>query len=279
MPDVFTTSEPRTEPDALRLRGTRAQGQSRPSILGVLGELLITGGVLVLLFLAWQLWWNDLVVAGQQRTDATELSQSWEKEAPAAPASTADTDEAGELPAPEYQGEPVVAAPAGLLEDFGVLYIPRFAEFEENYSRVITEGIDHTKVLNAGRMGHYPDTQMPGEIGNFVIAAHRSAWGGGLHWITDFELGDAIYVSTADGYYTYRFRDLEFVEPTAVDVLAPVPRKPEVEATNSLITLTTCNPLWSTAERVIAYGVFESFTPRSAGAPAEIAETVAEQGK
>ena len=253
------------------------QKRRQVSVVGVLGELLITAGVLVLLFLGWQLWWNDFIVAGQQRTDATELSQSWNKDNPAAPSKTAQPEET-EKPA-DTAADPVVAEQANHGDDFAILYVPRFAEHEKNYSRVITEGVDHVAILNAGRVGHYPDTQLPGEAGNFVLAAHRSAYGGGMHWITDFRLGDRIYVETADGWYSYAFRDLEFVPDTQIDVLAPVPRNAGVAPTDSIITLTSCNPLWSTAERVIAYGVFDSFRPRGAGAPAEITSAVAAHGE
>lgn len=249
----------------------RTLRKRRVSVVGVLGELLITAGVLVLLFLGWQLWWNDLIVAGQQRTDAAELSSSWTRAEPTTdPVPT-------EEPAESTTAEPVVTERASSGDDFAILYVPRFAEYEENYSRVITEGVDHTSILNAGRIGHYPSTQLPGEAGNFVLAGHRSAYGGGMHWITDFQLGDRIYIETADGWYSYVFRDLEFVPETQVDVLAPVPRHEGVEPSDSIVTLTSCNPLWSTAERVIAYGVFDSFQPRSAGAPAEITAAVAAQ--
>ena len=51
-----------------------------------------------------------------------------------------------------------------------------------------------------------------------------------MHEIEQLQLGDAIYIQTQDGWYTYRFRDLEYVTPETVDVLAPVPHQPEVAA-------------------------------------------------
>ncbi|WP_281533585.1 sortase domain-containing protein [Cryobacterium breve] len=84
-------------------------------------------------------------------------------------------------------------------------------------------------------------------------------------------------MQTADGYYTYRFRDLEYVQPTDVGVLAAVPHAPGATATDRIITLTSCNPLYSTAERIIAYGVFDSWQPISAGPPAELAAIIAAQ--
>jgi sortase A len=119
---------------------------------------------------------------------------------------------------------------------------------------------------------------MPGEVGNFAVAAHRSAFGGAMHLINELQLGDAVYVQTSDGYYTYRYRDTEYVAPSEVQVLAAVPNDPDQNAADSIITLTSCNPLYSTAERIIAYGMLESWQPLSAGAPVELASIIAAQG-
>lgn len=136
-------------------------------------------------------------------------------------------------------------------------------------------------VLNSMTLGigHYPGTQMPGQIGNFAIAAHRSAYGGGMHLINQLQLGDAIYVQTADGYFTYRFRDLQYVHASEVGVIAPVPDFAGVAPTDRIITLTSCNPLYSVAERIIAYGVFESWQPTSAGPPTALAPIIAAQAQ
>jgi sortase A len=229
----------------------------------VLGELLITAGVLVFLFLGWQLWWNDMMMANQQTQAASDISRRWIEQAPSTAGATAPPT------------EPVVSPRPAKGEAFAVLYIPRYGP---DYHRTIGEGTG-LSVLNSPRLGigHYPQTQMPGEVGNFAVAAHRSANGGGMHLIDTFQLGDPIYVQTADGYYTYRFRDLQYVKPSAVQVLAPVPNEPGAEPTDRIITLTSCNPLYSTAERVIAYGVFESWQPTSAGPPHDLAPIITAQ--
>ncbi|MET0589938.1 MAG: class E sortase [Naasia sp.] len=234
----------------------------RISPIGVLGELLVTAGVLVLLFLGWQLWWNDWILAGSQTTAAEELSREWHERTEAVPA-PAPSDESA--PAPDY-GAPVVAAEPDDGDVIANLYVPRFGE---DYVRTIAQGTG-TDVLNSTKLGigHYPGTQMPGDVGNFAIAAHRSAYGGGMHLIDDFRLGDPIVVETPDGWYTYRFTNLEYVLPTAVSVLDAVPQNPEAVAGDRVITLTSCNPLFSTDERIIAYGVLESWQPASAGRPA-----------
>ncbi|MEV1128594.1 class E sortase [Agromyces sp. NPDC049794] len=255
-------------------RARRGGGRRRLSVVGVLGELLVTAGVLILLFLGWQLWWNDAILAGQQSSAASDLSAEWLEEARAdrTDGGVADgTDE--QAPVVQDYGDPVVAAAFPDGDPFAIMYVPRFGDDSQ---RRIAEGIG-LGVLNSNALGvgHYPETQMPGEVGNFAIASHRSAYGGGMHEIEQLRLGDAIYIQTRDGWYTYRFRDLEYVTPETVDVLAPVPHHPDLQPTDRLITLTSCNPLYSTAERIIAYGVLESWQPSTAGPPAEIADVVA----
>lgn len=263
--DRVEPSETGERPEASAVPAPRVR--PRVSVVGVLGELLVTAGVLILLFLGWQLWWNDAILASQQSDAASDLSSEWDAEA------RADASDAPP-PAPEEYGDPVVdPTEYGNGDAFGVMYVPRFGEGSQ---RGIAEGVG-LDVLNSHRLGvgHYPETQMPGEVGNFAIAAHRSAYGGGMHEIEQLQLGDGIFIQTRDGWYTYRFRDLEYVTPETVEVLAPVPHHPDLTATDRIITLTSCNPLYSTAERIIAYGVLESWRPASAGPPEEIAAQVA----
>jgi sortase A len=233
----------------------------------VLGELLVTAGVLVLLFLGWQLWWNDMILAGSQTSAAQEQSREWSDRTEPVPAPTG-TDEAE----PQDYGDPIVAVEPEHGAVIANLYVPRFGA---DYVRTIAEGTT-TDVLNSTRLGigHYEGTQMPGAVGNFAVAAHRSAYGGGLHLIDEFELGDPIVVETEDGWYTYRFTNLEYVLPTAIGVLDQVPQHEGASAGDRIITLTSCNPLYSTSERIIAYGILDSWQPRSAGPPAEVADIV-----
>lgn len=221
----------------------------------------MTAGVFVFLFLGWQLWLNDIIVGSSQRDEALQLSQEFAGESPAPTSGAIDPE------VPTDFGEPVVAATPANADKFANLYVPRFGA---DYVRTVAQGVDQDPMLAEG-VGHYPQTQLPGQVGNFAVAGHRTTHGAPFKAISELQVGDAIYVQTADGWYTYRYRSTEYVRPTAVDVLLPVPRTPGVEATDRMITLTSCNPLFSAAERIIAYGVFDSWQPTSAGPPAEIA--------
>lgn len=241
----------------------------RVSVVGVMGELLITAGVVVMLFLGWYIWLDDIVSGTEQQIAAVEVQQEWQSEWERADAVT-------ERPQVD-PGEPVVAEPAEAGEVFATLIVPRFGE---DYVRKIAGGIDLATVLNNRQIGigHYLDTQMPGEMGNFAIAAHRTTYGAPFADIGELRVGDMLYVETADGWYEYAFRGLEYVWPTYVSVLEPVPREPEVAATDRFLTLTSCNPRFSSAERIIAYAVMENWYPRAGGPPAALSGIVEAAG-
>lgn len=243
----------------------------RVSVFGVLGELLITAGVLTLLYVGWQLWIGDLIYGAQRTAAGQELSQEWEQEytAPAPSESPSATPPADAEPAPV---EPVILPEAADAEKFAVMRIPRFGS---DYAWEIAGGVSRERTLDPIGIGHYPGTPMPGAVGNFAVAAHRTTWGAPFNRIAELHVNDAIVVETADGWYTYRFRTLEYVTPSEVEVLLPVPQIENAPAGSRYITLTSCSPMYAMTERIVAYGVFESFAPRASGPPAALTEGVA----
>jgi sortase A len=245
-----------------------ARPRRRVSVIGVLGELLMTAGVLVLLFLGWQVWLNDIIVGAEQTSAADELAEEWDD----APPSPIPSGAATGTPAPVDPGEPVVMAKPASAQSFANLIVPRLGT---DYRRPIAEGVGFDVLNNKTTgIGHYPQTQLPGEVGNFAIAAHRTTYGAPFHDINQLLVGDSMYVETQDGWYKYVYRATEYVRPTGVGVLEPVPQMEGATSTDRLITLTSCHPYFSAAERIIAYGVFDSWYPRASGAPAEIADLV-----
>lgn len=232
------------------------------SVVAAIGEVLVTAGVVALLFVAWQLWIGDLIIGAQHNAAAQDLSQQWAADAPAPTVSATTT--ATPTPAPV---EPVVLPEAADAEVFGIMRIPRFGS---DYAVKVAGGVSRPRTLDPLGIGHYPGTAMPGAEGNVALAAHRTTYGKPFNLIANLRIGDAIVIETADGWYTYRFRTLEYVTPDAVDVLLPVPQANGVAADGRYLTMTSCSPMYSKAERIVAYSVFDSFTPRSAGAPASL---------
>jgi sortase A len=240
--------------------------RGRLSIIGVLGELLVTAGVLVFLFLGWQLWLNDVIVGEQQNADAATLGQTWSAEVPPV----------REKPvAPIDYGDPVVAVAPAEAAKFAIMYIPRFGA---KYARSVAEGVSTVRVLDKNGVGHYPGTQMPGEVGNFAVAAHRTTYGAPFGSIATLRVGDRIYVQTKQGFYTYVYRNTEYVYPNGVGVKKPIPQSSKPADGDRFLTMTSCNPKLSAAERIVAYSVLESWQPLSAGPPAQIAALVSKKG-
>jgi sortase A len=113
-----------------------------------------------------------------------------------------------------------------------------------------------------------------GEVGNFALAGHRTTWGATFGDIGELRIGDRIYVEVPEGWHSYQFRNLEYVWATEVDVLNSFPKMNVQDPNTRVITLTSCHPRFSEAERVIAYGVYEGWFPRDGGPPSEIADLV-----
>ncbi|WP_157155359.1 class E sortase [Diaminobutyricimonas sp. LJ205] len=243
--------------ELMRPRGSRrTKRHRRASPVTVIAELLITAGVLVLLFLGWQLWFNELVMGSKQHDQALETAQEWERDVEPAPANA----------------EPIVRPePAADGEIFANLVIPRFGQ---DYYRPIAQGVGLKAVLNTIGVGHYPGAQMPGEVGNFSLAAHRTSYGRPFNLLAELRKGDKIWVETADGWYEYAYLTQRVIQPTEVEVIEVLP--PGLTEVDRYITLTTCHPMWSARERLIAHGVLDQFYPRAAGVPEEIAYTQAQ---
>lgn len=228
----------------------------------VLGELLVTVGLVVVLFVVWQLWWTNIDADRRQQDAVHSMAQDF----------GGPTTAAHAVPDRGY-GTPQVAREPGYGQSIGIVYVPRFGA---DYSRPVAEGTG-TDVLDTLGLGHYEQKAMPGAVGNFALAGHRQTNGKVLDRIDTLRAGDRIYVRTAQGYYTYRVRSHEIVLPTQKEVLAPVPHHPGQKPHERLLTLTSCSPRFGSTHRYIVYAVMESWQPSSAGPPAAIAHQVAEE--
>lgn len=224
------------------------------TVLGVLGEILITVSFVLFLYVGWELWWtnlrSDAAHASTVRVLAAEFGSSSEKTGPPAD---------GDVPV-------TPSAPEG--EAFGILYAPRLGQ---DYAQPVAEGVG-LDVLNSTGVGRYPGTQWPGQPGNVALAGHRQSHGAVFRDLDRLQPGDRLYLATETGYYTYRHTATEIVEPSDVSVLLPVPGRPEAQPVGSVLTLTTCHPPYTVRERLVATAELESWQPHSAGAPAEIAD-------
>lgn len=222
------------------------------------GEVLVTLGVLLLLFLVWQLWWTDVVAGRTQGNLAGQLQRSWTAQQPT-----------GQQPV----GQPRVGQPAGaqpVAQDpplklrtgqaFAVIRIPRFGK---DYARPVLEGVQ-LDVLDKG-VGHYPGTADPGAIGNFALAGHRVTYAKPFNKIDTLRPGDPIVVETARSWFVYRVKRYVIVTPDKVNVLAPVPQQPGKKPTKATLTMTACHPKFSARYRYVVFSELEQKIAKAPG--------------
>ena len=228
------------------------------SIIHGVGELLITGGLVVALFLVWQLWWTGIDAQKKAQVHSAAFEQT-QVESPRVEG-TRHTEDPPPVDAVGYGGT------------IGMLVVPRWYGVTNN-NMPILEGTG-PDVLDQAAAGHYPDTQQLAEIGNFAIAGHRRTNGNSFRRIDLLQEGDEIIVVTKDIWYVYTVTGHEIVDPSDVEVIAPVPDDPTSAPTQRMITLTTCNGSttgeWGNDQRWIVHGTLSYWMPRSEGRPSSI---------
>jgi sortase A len=160
-------------------------------------------------------------------------------------------------PRPTASRPPVVQVRTG--QPFALLRIPALGR---NWKFAVVEGASLSQ-LSTGP-GHVTGTQLPGQTGNFAVAAHDITAGNPFLHLKSLTAGDAVYVTTRHATYTYLVTSEKVVRYTQVSVLAPVPGSPGKPATSAHITLITCTPvtLAFTPWRVIVTGVLVSIQAR-----------------
>ena len=208
--------------------GRRTAGDRLRLLIQVLGELLITFGIVVLLFAVYELKVTDIRAASTQRGLEADLNRAW----------------AGPPPTTQRVADPAVAPEVG--QPFAVLRVPRLGE---DYSRVVVEGVGHEDLKKGP--GHYPRTALPGQVGNAVLSGHRTTYGAPFSNVDHLAPGDAIDIQVSFRTYHYRVTGSRIVNPDQSSVLLPVPDQPGVRPTARLLTVTTCNPRFSAAQRLI----------------------------
>lgn len=193
--------------------------------VGTVGRWCISVGVLILAFVAYQLWGTGLVEARTQDRLRSDFLDALEFQVTAPPTPTPTEETPATTPRPVPTGDAVA-----------ILRIPKIG-----VEKAVVEGVG-VEALKAGP-GHYPTTPLPGQPGNAAIAGHRTTYGAPFYRTDELEAGDIIEVTTRQGDFTYRVREKKIVLPTQNEVLAP--------SSENLLTLTTCNPRFSAAQRLI----------------------------
>ena len=231
--------------------------------VGAVAKLLLGAGILCLLFTAYELWGTGLTEAGHQAALRAELRPLLPPRHRSA-ATRGSTPDPGPTPGPKRVSpsfaRPVDPPAAGM--PVGTIQIPSIG-----LDQVVVEGVTPTDL--AMGPGHYPGTPLPGEAGNVAIAGHRTTYRHPFYRLTAVRPGQPIVLTTPQGVFTYIAGRASVVAPTDVGIIGPT--------TTPLLTLTTCNPRYSAATRLVLRAALarsvlftppaKTTTPRGAGAP------------
>lgn len=248
------------------------------------GELMVTAGLVILLFVVYEVWITDLVSAQKQAEVTADLDRQW-----------------GAAPPPDPERTQKFEYADG--EGIAKLYIPVFGP---DYHFTIVEGTSEQN-LEVGP-GHYKKSAPPGQRGNFAVAGHRVGKGAPFNDLDLLNPCDAIVVETQTDWFVYRMLPTadqpvdagsprcagvqaqtgeyaaavgrRIVTPDKGEVVLPVPgnegaKVPE-DKLKPMLTLTTCHPKFSNAQRMIIHAVLVRSQPKSAdpaAVPVELSES------
>ncbi|WP_328806286.1 class E sortase [Streptacidiphilus fuscans] len=233
-------------------RAARRRAEKRrkdgPGIIAVrvFGEMMITFGAVMILFVVYQLWWTNVRADDYAHAQESTLQQQW-------------GGQSGSGTHPAYPS----SFPFGT--KFAIIYIPKL-----DVETPIAEGTDKQSILDNGMVGHYTgaqETAFPWDAtGNFALAGHRNTHGEPFRYIPRLVPGDKIVVETAYDWYTYEVTSqLPQTSPDNVGVIAPVPPQSGFTKPGRYITLTTCTPEFTSTYRMAVWGRMIQDLPKSEG--------------
>jgi sortase A len=203
---------------------------------------MISAGVLLLLFVVYQLWGTGV------RTGAAQDALRDDFQARKAELARTTSTSASE---PSTTAAPVTVPPVPpprVGQAIGVIRIPRIGvEF------TIVEGVDLGNLARGP--GHFPSTPLPGQAGNAAIAGHRVTHSAPFNRVDELAPGDRIDVETFQGSFHY-----EIVPGGNVDPSSPAghriitPYQTEIldqKAGENTLTLMACHPKFDLKERIV----------------------------
>jgi sortase A len=219
--------------------------------IGVLGRVLVALGLVLLFYTTYLLWGTGV----ETRRAQSELTRQLD----AQPVVEAGELVAGEIP-PARPAEPVALGDA-----LWTMVIPKIG-----LRSVVVNGVG-VEELKRGP-GHFPDcatvgpgvdcidgSPFPGEPGNVAISGHRTTYGAPFFRLNELGAGDEIHIESGGARYRYSVDELKVVSPTQVDVIGTHGRDE--------LTLTTCHPRFSAAQRLVVHAVYMGAEPIDAAPP------------
>jgi len=218
-------------------------------VVGGVGRGLIAAGVLILLFVAYQLWgtgiqearsqnqleneFNDIIATAPAPTTVAPTTTRPVSTSAAVATAPTTTVAATTVPPPDVkEGDPLAR-----------IEIPKIG-----VDKIVVAGVDLSDLRKGP--GHYPNTPLPGQLGNAAIAGHRTTYGAPFFRVDELAAGDEIIVTTVQGTFRYLVTEIKIVKPTDFSVLDPTP--------DATLTLTSCNPRYSSRQRIVVKATLDT---------------------
>lgn len=214
-------------------------------VLDATGKALVISGVMLLLFTAYQLWGTSF----REQREQSSLAESFDQlvTTTTATSTTASSSTLAVAPVKLSTGDVV-----------GRIEIPSI-----DVSKYVVVGVD-TQSLKKGP-GLFPDSPFPGEKGNVALAGHRTTYGAPFSNLDRMNPGDEIFITTQTGRHRYVVDAKPFVvKPTAVEVVETK------DPTKAQLTLVTCTPRFSAAQRLIVTATLEDAPTPAVNVPVVI---------
>lgn len=222
-------------------------------VIGVIGRIFVVAGVVLLFFTAYLLWGTGVYTKHQQN--------QLEKTIAANPLVGDDDLKPGQrIPPARPQAEPKLGDPLFSIK------VPRIG-----LDTIVVNGVrvDDLKkgpgMFPGCKPGEDSDecvqgAKYPGENGNVAISGHRTTYGAPFFRVNELKKGDVIDLVAGRARYRYRVREQKIADPVGgfKEVLQTDPPVAE-------LTLTSCHPRFSAAQRMIIKADFEGSSLVAAG--------------
>ncbi|MFJ4920463.1 class E sortase [Streptomyces sp. NPDC088725] len=218
-------------------RPVPARGRRGPvaAVVGVFGELLITVGLVLGLFVVYSLWWTNVLADRSASRQGDDVRRQW----------AAGGTGGGTKPSSPPRYDPK--------DGIGFLHVPSMKNGE-----VLVKKGTTAEILNEGVAGYYTKpvkSALPWDKeGNFTLAAHRDGHGAKFHNIHQVKVGDPVVFETKDTWYVYKvYKELPSTSKYNVNVLEQVPEESGRTKPGRYLTLTTCTPIYTSDYRYVVW--------------------------
>jgi sortase A len=206
--------------------------------IGVIGRVFVAAGLLLLFFTAYLLGGTNVYTKKEQEQATRRLASN--------PIVSEAQLAGGKIPPARPKNTAALGSPLFKLD------IPKIG-----LETAVVQGVGREELKKGP--GHFPtceeigkredcvsETKYPGEKGNVALSGHRTTYGAPFFRLNELAEGDLVDFVSGRARYRYKVRSQEIVDPTAGFQVVEQHGRDE-------LTLTTCHPRFSAAQRLVIH--------------------------